>query len=45
MFTQGMTRIVTGEDPHKVWDEWLAFYKANGGPELEKDVNTYYPVK
>ena len=45
MFREIMTRIVTGEDPNKVWDEWLAFYKANGGPELEKDVNEYIPIK
>jgi len=45
MFREIMTRIVTGEDPDKVWNEWLAFYEANGGPELEADVNAMIPVK
>jgi len=44
-FREIATRIVSGEDSDRVWDEWLAYYKANGGLEIEKQVNELIPVK
>lgn len=45
MFREIATKIVSGKDADQVWSEWLAFYKANGGPEIEKEVNELIPVK
>jgi ABC-type glycerol-3-phosphate transport system substrate-binding protein len=45
MFREIATKIVSGKDADQVWNEWLAFYKANGGPEIEKEVNELIPVK
>jgi putative aldouronate transport system substrate-binding protein len=45
MFREIATKIVSGKDPDQVWNEWLAFYKANGGPEIEKQVNELIPIK
>lgn len=45
MFREIATKIVSGKDANQVWNEWLAFYKANGGPEIEKEVNELIPVK
>ena len=45
MFREMATKIVSGKDADQVWNEWLAFYKANGGPEIEKEVNELIPVK
>lgn len=45
MFREIATKIVSGKDPDEVWNEWLAFYKANGGPETEEQVNELIPVK
>jgi ABC-type glycerol-3-phosphate transport system substrate-binding protein len=39
------TQIVSGKDANQVWNDWLAFYKSNGGPEIEAEVNQYIPVK
>ena len=44
-FREMCTKIVSGKDPDQVWNEWLAFYKANGGPEIEKEVNELIAVK
>jgi len=44
MFRETATKIVAGRDADQVWNEWLAFYKANGGPEIEKQVNELIPV-
>jgi hypothetical protein len=32
-------------DPDKIWDTWINYYKNNGGPEIEAEVNEIYPVK
>lgn len=45
MFREIATKIVSGKDPDRVWNEWLAYYKANGGPEIEKQVNELIPIK
>jgi hypothetical protein len=45
MFREIATKIVSGQDPDQVWSEWLAFYKANGGPEIEKQVNHLIPIE
>ena len=45
MFREIATKIVSGKDADQVWSEWLAFYKANGGPEIEKQVNELIPIK
>jgi ABC-type glycerol-3-phosphate transport system substrate-binding protein len=45
MFREIATKIVSGKDADQVWNEWLAFYKANGGPEIEKEVNELIPIK
>jgi ABC-type glycerol-3-phosphate transport system substrate-binding protein len=45
MFREIATKIVSGKDADQVWNEWLAFYKANGGPEVEKQVNELIPLK
>jgi putative aldouronate transport system substrate-binding protein len=45
MFREIATKIVSGKDADQVWDEWLAFYKANGGQEIEKQVNELIPIK
>lgn len=45
MFREIATKIVSGKNPDRVWNEWLAYYKANGGPEIEKQVNELIPVK
>lgn len=45
MFREIATKIVSGKDPDQVWNEWLAYYKANGGSEIEKQVNELIPVK
>jgi hypothetical protein len=39
------TKIVSGQNADQVWNDWLAFYNANGGPEIEADVNRLIPVK
>ncbi|UCF97873.1 MAG: extracellular solute-binding protein [Spirochaetaceae bacterium] len=44
-FREIATKIVSGKDANQVWNEWLAFYKANGGPEIEKQVNELIPIK
>jgi putative aldouronate transport system substrate-binding protein len=45
MFREIATKIVSGKDADQVWNEWLAFYKTNGGPEIEKEVNELIPIK
>ena len=45
MFREIATKIVSGKDANQVWNEWLAFYKANGGPEIEKEVNELISIK
>lgn len=45
MFREIATKIVSGKDSDQVWSEWLAYYKANGGSETEKQVNELIPVK
>ena len=45
MFREIATKIVSGKDSDQVWKEWLAYYKANGGLEIEKQVNDLIPVK
>jgi len=45
MFREIATKIVSGKDSDQVWSEWLAYYKTNGGPEIEKEVNELIPVK
>lgn len=45
MFREIATKIVSGKNSDQVWNEWLAYYKANGGFEIEKQVNELIPVK
>ncbi|MCK4827434.1 extracellular solute-binding protein [bacterium] len=45
MFREIATKIVSGKNSDQVWSEWLAYYKANGGTEIEKQVNELIPVK
>jgi len=45
MFRETATKIVSGKDANQVWNEWLAYYAANGGPEIEKQVNELIPIK
>ena len=45
MFREIATKIVSGKDADQVWKEWLAYYKANGGPDVEKQVNDLIPIK
>ena len=45
MFREIATKIVSGKDADRVWKEWQAYYKANGGPDIEKQVNDLIPVK
>jgi len=45
MFRETATKIVSGKDADEVWDEWLAYYKANGGLEIEQQVNKLIPIK
>jgi len=45
-FREIASQIVAGKgNPDKIWNEWLAYYKANGGPEIEKQVNELNPIK
>lgn len=44
-FREMCTKIVSGQNADQVWNDWLAFYNANGGPEIEADVNRLIPVK
>jgi len=44
-FREMCTKIVAGQNADQVWNDWLAFYNANGGPEIEADVNKLIPVK
>ena len=44
MFREIATKIVSGKDSDQVWDEWLAYYNANGGLEIEKQVNELIPI-
>jgi putative aldouronate transport system substrate-binding protein len=45
MFREVATKIVSGKDPGQAWSDWLAYYNANGGPEIEKEVNELIPVR
>lgn len=45
MLREIATKIVSGKNSDQVWNEWLAYYKANGGFEIEKQVNELIPVK
>ena len=44
-FREMATKIVSGQNADQVWNDWLAFYNANGGPEIEADVNKLIPMK
>ena len=44
-FRETASKIVAGQNPDQIWNDWLAFYNANGGPEIEADVNKLIPVK
>ena len=44
-FRETASKIVSGQNADQVWSDWLAFYNANGGPEIEADVNRLIPVK
>jgi hypothetical protein len=44
-FREMASKIVSGQNADQVWNDWLAFYNANGGPEIEADVNRLIPVK
>jgi ABC-type glycerol-3-phosphate transport system substrate-binding protein len=44
-FREMASKIVSGQNADQVWNDWLAFYNANGGPEIEADVNKLIPVK
>jgi len=44
-FRETATKIVSGQNADQVWNDWLAFYGANGGPEIEADVNKLIPIK
>ncbi len=44
-FREMCTKIVSGKDADQVWNDWIAFYNANGGPEIEKQVNELIPAK
>ena len=38
-FRETASQIVAGRDADRLWNEWIAYYNANGGPEIEKQVN------
>jgi ABC-type glycerol-3-phosphate transport system substrate-binding protein len=44
-FRETASKIVSGQNADQVWNDWLAFYAANGGPEIEADVNKLIPIK
>jgi ABC-type glycerol-3-phosphate transport system substrate-binding protein len=44
-FRETASKIVAGQNADQIWNDWLAFYAANGGPEIEADVNRLIPVK
>ncbi len=44
-FRETASKIVSGQNADQIWTDWLAFYAANGGPEIEADVNKLIPVK
>jgi ABC-type glycerol-3-phosphate transport system substrate-binding protein len=44
-FREMASQIVSGKDANQVWNDWLAFYAANGGPETEQQVNELIKIK
>ncbi len=44
-FREMCSKIVSGQDADQVWNDWIAFYNANGGPQIEAEVNKLIPVK
>jgi hypothetical protein len=44
-FREMCNKIVSGNDADQVWNDWITFYNANGGPEIEKQVNEFIPAK
>jgi putative aldouronate transport system substrate-binding protein len=44
-FRQMCSEIVSGKNADQVWNDWIAFYNANGGPDIEREVNELIPAK
>ena len=44
-FREMCTKIVSGKDADSTWNDWIKFYNANGGPEIEAQVNQLMPAK
>jgi putative aldouronate transport system substrate-binding protein len=44
-FREMSSKIVSGGNADQAWNDWISFYNANGGPEIEKEVNALMPVK